>query len=72
MQPHKGMGAAMGDPKAAQQNHAGQQQAKLTRIMGICALSFAGMKKKASTITRAAITICMHAAVAWQHIHAAQ
>ena len=30
-------------------------------MMGISALSFAGMKKKASTTTRAAMTICANA-----------
>ena len=33
----------------------------LTRMMGISALSFTGMKKKARTMTSAAITICAHA-----------
>ena len=40
------------------QPHAGQKPYTLTRMMGISALSFAGMKKNARTTTRAAITIC--------------
>ena len=38
-----------------------QMAARLTRMMGISALSLAGMKKKARTMTRAAMTICANA-----------
>ena len=57
MTPRIGHGSAVGDLEAAQKP-CRPRQARLTRMMGIAAVSFAGMKKNASTITRAAMTIC--------------